>query len=108
MAEIRAILLPTPEPLRLRHGPGLFAGAALRPLARGLVFLAALSLPVLGCTLADRSHGSVPRPEQVAAAPLSPPQSRAAAKIPQTGASRAPAHQALLTPAKFSQSLSLQ
>lgn len=105
MVEIRTVLLSMPEPMQLCRGPVFFADASFRPFRRGLVFLAALSLPVLGCATAAWFHGGVSSPVQVVAVPLTPPQSGAAASPFPFVQARADFAQAPFVQAKFTQSL---
>lgn len=84
MIETRAVLLCPPlPPLRLdrtrqRHAIEI---SGLTILFRGLVVVAALTLPALGLRLAD--HGPAPEPGamQAAAVPIPPP-ARTAAALP--------------------------
>lgn len=101
MVEIRAVLLPMPEPIRLHRGHASFADVSFRPLHRGLVFLVALSLPVLGCAAAAWFHGRASSPVQVVAVLLTPPQSGAAANP-------SPVVQAPFSQGKFPQRLTLR
>ena len=101
MTEVRGAPLPKAEPICSRRASVSFPDASFRPLLRGLLFLAALSLPVLGCVTADRFHGSASGSAQVAAAPRIPPRSRAAANPLNLTEAR-------FAPAKLGQSLSLR
>ncbi|GLS43961.1 hypothetical protein GGR33_001167 [Methylobacterium brachythecii] len=99
MTEVRAAHLSTDEPLSVRRPPASLADVSLHPFRRGLLFLAALSLPVIGCALADRFHGNASDPAQVAAVLRTPPRSG-------TAANPSSAMTLRFAPAKFGQSLS--
>jgi hypothetical protein len=101
MTEVRAALLPTDAPIWTRRSPATLTDVSIRPLRRGLLFVAALSLPVLGCVAADRFHGNASGSAQVVAVPHTPPHSG-------TAANSISPMQARFAPAKFDQTLSLR
>ncbi|MBB5756132.1 hypothetical protein HNR00_000828 [Methylorubrum rhodinum] len=68
MGELRPLLAIGAAPMVLRAGPRPLFGGSVRPLCRGLMLAAALSLPALGPLAADRWAARDIRPEAVRAA----------------------------------------
>ncbi|MCE4224236.1 hypothetical protein HCU64_10780 [Methylobacterium sp. C25] len=101
MTEARTHQPPTDEPIWARRSAASLADVSLHPLRRGLLFLAALSLPVIGCAVAERFHRNASDTAQVAAVLRSPPHSGTAANPPAKT-------QARFAPAMFDQSLRLR
>lgn len=91
MIELRPLLAPGETPLVLAAGPRPLLEGSVRPLCRGLLLAAALSLPALGPHAADRLRTpGVTRSEaaRAAVAPSFPPTGGAARLALAWGAAR--------------------
>lgn len=83
MGELRPLIAVGAAPMMLAAGPRPLLEGSVRPLCRGLVLAAALSLPALGVLAAGHWTARETRPEAVraAVASSSPPGDGAAARL---------------------------